>query len=68
MILDKGQRVLLPTENAVAAFQRVVALNQAQDLLERDVAVVDMRHSDRPTIRMTEQAVETLRQTAIVEE
>ena len=68
VILDNGQRVLLPTGNAVVAFERVVALNQAQDLLERDVAVVDMRHPDRPTVRMNEQAVATLRQTAGAEE
>lgn len=62
VILDSGQRVLLPTDNPVPAFERVVALNQAQDLLERDVAVVDMRHPDRPTIRMNEQAVTHLRE------
>ncbi|MCL4155098.1 UNVERIFIED_CONTAM: hypothetical protein GTU68_053365 [Idotea baltica] len=62
VILDNGQRILLPTENAVHAFERVVALNQAQDLLERDVAVVDMRHPARPTIRLSEQAVTNLRE------
>ncbi len=62
VILEGGQRVLLPTADPVSAFERVVALNQAQDLLERDVAVVDMRHPSRPTIRMNEQAVATLRQ------
>ncbi|AKS45666.1 cell division protein FtsQ [Octadecabacter temperatus] len=62
VILDSGQRILLPTESPVPAFERVVALNQAQDLLERDVAVVDMRHPDRPTIRLNEQAVTNLRQ------
>ena len=62
VILEGGQRVLLPTTGAVAAFERVVALDQAHDMLERDVAVVDMRHSARPTIRMNEQAVATLRQ------
>ncbi|MFB1025203.1 MAG: hypothetical protein QMC33_07705, partial [Octadecabacter sp.] len=45
-----------------AAFERVVALTQVQDLLERDVAVVDMRNPTRPTIRLNEQAVANLRQ------
>ena len=62
VILDTGQRILLPTNNPIAAFERVVALNQAQDLLERDVAVVDMRNPTRPTIRLNEQAVANLRQ------
>lgn len=62
VILDTGQRILLPTRDPVQAFERVVALNQAQELLERDVAVVDMRHPTRPTLRLNEQAVTQLRQ------
>ena len=68
VVLDSGQRILLPTRDPVMAFERVVALNEAQDLLERDVAVVDMRHPSRPTIRMTEQAVANLRQTSAPQE
>ena len=62
VILDSGQRILLPATNSIAAFERVVALNQAQDLLERDVAVVDVRHPSRPTIRLNENAMANLRQ------
>lgn len=62
VILESGQRVLLPTQDPITAFERVVALAQAKDLLERDVAVVDMRHPDRPTVRLNEQAVAALRQ------
>lgn len=68
VILDSGQRVLLPTTDPVIAFERVVALNQAQDLLERDVAVVDMRHTNRPTIRLNEHAVDNLRQISAPQE
>jgi cell division protein FtsQ len=67
VILESGQRVLLPTRDPVQAFERVVALNEAQDLLERDLAVVDMRHPNRPTIRLSEQAVANLRQTSAQE-
>ena len=63
VILDTGQRILLPTADPVQAFERVVALDQAQDLLQRDVSVVDMRHPARPTIRLNEPAVAQLRQT-----
>lgn len=62
VILETGQRILLPTDNPVVAYERVVALDQAQDLLDRDVTVVDMRHPDRPTLRMTQNAVANLRQ------
>ncbi|WP_170340910.1 cell division protein FtsQ/DivIB [Ruegeria arenilitoris] len=56
LVLDRGQRVMLPTERPVRALERVLAVNEVQDLLERDVAVVDMRIGARPTIRMTEAA------------
>ncbi len=61
LVLDRNQRVMLPAEDAVAAMERIVALHEAQDVLERDVTVVDFRNPARPTIRMAPQAVETLR-------
>ncbi|MFT5744224.1 MAG: cell division protein FtsQ [Paracoccaceae bacterium] len=61
IVLDRDQRILLPTDDPVSAFERVVALAQAQDMLERDVVIVDMRNADRPTIRLNEQAVVALR-------
>jgi cell division protein FtsQ len=61
VVLDRGQRILLPTETPIRAFERVIALEQAQDLLGRDVSVIDMRNAARPTIRLNEQAVAELR-------
>ncbi|WP_106743852.1 cell division protein FtsQ/DivIB [Yoonia maritima] len=61
IVLDRDQRILLPGDGAVAALDRVIALNAAQDMLERDVAVVDMRNAKRPTLRMNEEAVAALR-------
>ncbi len=61
LILDRDQRILLPTNNPVAALDRVIALDAAQDMLSRDVAVVDMRNADRPTLRMNEEAAAALR-------
>lgn len=58
MVLDREQRILLPTEDPVSALERVIAVSEVQDLLDRDVAVVDMRLAARPTVRMTEDAVE----------
>lgn len=58
MVLDRGQRILLPEEAPVQALERVIVVSEVQDLLERDVAVVDMRIAARPTVRMTENAVE----------
>ncbi|KPP92056.1 MAG: cell division protein FtsQ [Rhodobacteraceae bacterium HLUCCA08] len=61
VVLDRGQRILLPTENPIEAFERVIALSEAKDLLDRDVSVVDMRNAARPTIRLNEPAVAELR-------
>jgi len=61
MVLDRGQRILLPSDDAVAAIDRVIALTEAQDLLDRDVAVVDMRNARRATVRMNTEAVNAMR-------
>ncbi|MBO9402129.1 cell division protein FtsQ/DivIB [Shimia sp. R9_3] len=58
VVLTREQRILLPEQGAVQALDRVVALNSAQELLERDISVVDMRLTRRPTIQLTENAVE----------
>lgn len=52
IVMDGGLRILLPTENPVAALDRVIALHAAQDMLSRDLAAVDMRNGDRPTLRL----------------
>lgn len=58
VVLDRGQRVLLPADNPVQALERVLMLNQSQDMMARDLAHVDMRIASRPTIRMNPDAVE----------
>ncbi|MBI6629881.1 cell division protein FtsQ/DivIB [Pontibaca salina] len=58
MVLDRDQRIMLPSEKPVRALERVIALDHAQDMLERDVTAVDMRLTARPTLRMTQAAVE----------
>jgi len=58
VVLDRDQRILLPEDNPVQALERVLALAEVQDLLERDVVAVDMRLASRPTLRMTPAAVE----------
>ena len=58
LVLDRDQRILLPVNDPVRALERVIVLNDVQDMLERDLAAVDMRLAERPTIRMTPQAIE----------
>lgn len=60
LVLDRGQRILLPEENPVRALERVIVLNESRDMkmLDRDISTVDMRLVDRPTLRMREDALE----------
>ncbi len=60
IVLDRDQRILLPTTGAVAALEHVIALEGAQDVLTRDVASVDMRLSGRPTIKMNNDATQEM--------
>lgn len=52
VVLDRGQRIKLPADGALQAFERAIALDRAQHMLERDIAVVDLRHSARPVVRL----------------
>ena len=60
IVLDRDQRILLPTKGAVAALEHVIALEGAQDVLSRDVARVDMRLNGRPTIKMNNDATQEM--------
>lgn len=61
MVLDRGQRLMLPETDAIAALDRMIALNEAQDMLNRDIAAVDMRNPNRAVVRMTADAANALR-------
>jgi cell division protein FtsQ len=52
LILDRNQKIMLPAVNAVAALERLIALDKAEDLLARDVLTVDLRNDKRPVLRL----------------
>lgn len=60
LVLERDQRILLPATGAVAALERVLALDAAQDLLARDVIAVDLRDPARPAIRLSQAATAEL--------
>lgn len=62
LVLTDDRQIYLPETNPVRALEQVIALDEAQDLFARDIAVVDMRNPLRPTLRLTPPAVEELRQ------
>lgn len=61
LVLDRDQRVLLPETNPVQALERLLALDQAQDLMNRDILTVDLRSNHRPTLRLTPNALADMR-------
>ncbi len=65
VVLDRGQRILLPESGALTALERVMALAEADEMLDRDVTVIDMRYGARPTLRLSPQALEALRGQAV---
>lgn len=67
VVLDREQRILLPETDAVQALERVIAMDQAVDMLERDLMAVDLRLPQRPTLRMTDGAVQELHRIRAIE-
>lgn len=57
LVLDRDQVVKLPEADPGPVLARVVVMDKGEDLLKRDVAVVDMRDPRRPMLRLTEHAV-----------
>jgi cell division protein FtsQ len=57
LVLDRDQVVKLPEGDPAAALGRVMAMAKGEDLLARDVSVVDMRDPRRPMLRLTEHAI-----------
>jgi cell division protein FtsQ len=62
LVLDRNQRILLPAANPVPALERLMALDQANDLLGRDVLAVDLRTDHRPVLRLAPTALNQMRQ------
>lgn len=60
LVLDRDQVIRLPEADPVAALRRVMAQDVGEQLLERDIAVVDLRNPGRPMLRLTEHALAEL--------
>jgi cell division protein FtsQ len=58
LVLHDGKRILLPEDEPVRALERVIVLNAAHDMLDRDLVAIDMRIGARPTVRLSDYATE----------
>jgi len=67
LVLTGDKRIMLPEDNPVAALSRVIVLDQTRELLSRDVARIDMRLNQRPTLRMNDAAREEMRRIKAIE-
>ena len=61
LVLDRGQTVLLPAIDPVSAIERLLALDQADNLLARDLTAIDLRDLRQPVLRLGPTALATLR-------
>jgi cell division protein FtsQ len=61
VVLTDDRRILLPEIAPVQALDRALALNDATDILGRDVLRIDLRNPDRLTVQLTPEALEELR-------
>ncbi|WP_294926852.1 cell division protein FtsQ/DivIB [uncultured Paracoccus sp.] len=52
LVLDRGQRIMLPAENPLPALERILAKDRINDVLGRDVRIVDLRQSDQARVRL----------------
>lgn len=61
VVLRDGPRLLLPAEDPVAALNRALAWDDVSALLDRDIALVDLRIASRPSVQLTPEALAVLR-------
>lgn len=52
---------MLPAQGALVALEAAIAMDRAQDLLARDITVVDLRDPKRPVLRLGIDARNTIR-------
>jgi cell division protein FtsQ len=67
IVFDRDQRVMLPEKNPVQAMERLLALDHAQDLMNRDILAVDLRLDRRPILRLTPHALAEARRSQGIE-
>jgi cell division protein FtsQ len=61
LVLDRNQRILLPAEKPIQALDALIALDQAQGVMARDILTVDLRLPARPALRLAPHALTEMR-------
>ena len=66
VVLDRNQVLKLPENHPIAALGRILALHRVQDILNRDITVVDVRDGRKPILRLSEPALDGLKKLRVV--
>ncbi|MEO1457002.1 MAG: cell division protein FtsQ/DivIB [Pseudomonadota bacterium] len=61
MVLERDVRVMLPAEAPGRALEQVQFLDLTREVLERDIAAIDLRVPGRTVLRLTERGEEAMR-------
>ncbi len=61
VVLRDDRRILLPEVGAMAALDRIIMLDELQELLSRDVTRIDLRNPERLSVQLTPVALEEFR-------
>lgn len=62
VVIDPDIRLMLPEADPVPALEQIVALNQSQEILDRDISAIDLRIPSRVTVRLNADAAATFRE------
>ncbi|MDF2233994.1 cell division protein FtsQ/DivIB [Albimonas sp. CAU 1670] len=60
LALSSGMVVHLPEKEPEGALRRLLRLDRDDQLLDREVSIIDLRDPERPTLRLTPRAVDVL--------
>ena len=66
VVLDRNQILRLPEDKPLASLERIFALHAAQDILNRDVSVVDVRDGRKPILRLSTPALDGLKKLRLI--
>ncbi len=61
LVLDRDQSIFLPSDNPIGALEGLIALDQAESILARDLVSIDLRNEHRPVLRLAPFALDELR-------
>lgn len=60
VVLRGGGLIQLPEVDPLPALEHVIALHRTEEILNRDIEVIDFRNPIRPTVRISDRAIEQL--------